>query len=268
MYFAIRDDDTSYFTKPEDLRNAYDFLDEDEPISLSIVPYTVTNHKQEVFPYGKIDKNGYYAISDNHQLCDYLRNGYSNKKIDILMHGITHEYKKPGNEWISEMDSVTHSDSSRFSDALNFLNETFKCKINVFVAPNNDIGKIGIKFLEENNLDYSGIIKIKKDRKFNFHYLNNYFYRWIYRYKKGIQCSKTFNYGKHKEIAAFTLSNFEKLKQSYNECKKNNWPFIVYTHYWDVNSNEETKNLLKEIYNYCKDDGAVLTSVSSIFKHN
>lgn len=26
MYFAIRDDDTSFFTKPSELENAYDFI--------------------------------------------------------------------------------------------------------------------------------------------------------------------------------------------------------------------------------------------------
>ena len=37
MKVAIRDDDTSYFTKPKDLQRAYDFLNEDDCVSLSVV---------------------------------------------------------------------------------------------------------------------------------------------------------------------------------------------------------------------------------------
>ena len=40
MKVAIRDDDTSYFTKPKDLQKAYDFLNEDDCVSFSVVPYT------------------------------------------------------------------------------------------------------------------------------------------------------------------------------------------------------------------------------------
>ena len=53
MKVAIRDDDTSYFTKPKDLQRAYDFLNEDDCVSLSVVPYTVPVHRDDVFPYGK-----------------------------------------------------------------------------------------------------------------------------------------------------------------------------------------------------------------------
>ena len=45
MKVAIRDDDTSYFTKPKDLQRAYDFLNEDDCVSLSVVPYTVPVHR-------------------------------------------------------------------------------------------------------------------------------------------------------------------------------------------------------------------------------
>lgn len=52
MKFAIRDDDTCFFTKPSDLEKAYDFIDKG-CISLSVVPYTVPIHKDDVFPYGE-----------------------------------------------------------------------------------------------------------------------------------------------------------------------------------------------------------------------
>lgn len=57
MKVAIRDHDTSYFTKPKDLQKAYDFLNEDDCVSFSVVPYTFPIHRDDVFPYEK-NRNG------------------------------------------------------------------------------------------------------------------------------------------------------------------------------------------------------------------
>ena len=68
MKFAIRDDDTSYFTSPAELERAYDFVDRGA-ISLSVVPNTVYCHKDTVYPYG--DKKGcpgYFDIAENEEL--------------------------------------------------------------------------------------------------------------------------------------------------------------------------------------------------------
>ena len=53
MKIAIRDDDTSFYTNPEDLKKAHEFLG-DIPISLSVVPFTVKDHTGNK-PYGNID---------------------------------------------------------------------------------------------------------------------------------------------------------------------------------------------------------------------
>ena len=71
MKVAIRDDDISYFTKPDDLNKAYDFLNKGDCVSLSIVPYTVPVHRNDVFPYGKEIDNGYYDIAKNRELINY-----------------------------------------------------------------------------------------------------------------------------------------------------------------------------------------------------
>ena len=63
MLFAIRDDDTSYFTKPEELRKAYDFVKEGI-ISLSVVYNTVPIHKDNVFPYGENLEYKLYTIEN------------------------------------------------------------------------------------------------------------------------------------------------------------------------------------------------------------
>ena len=93
MKVAIPDDDTSYFTKPKDLQRAYDFLNEDDCVSLSVVPYTVPVHRDDVFPYGKEIGMGYYDIAENTELLEYLKEKYKQGKVDILLHGYSHEYQ-------------------------------------------------------------------------------------------------------------------------------------------------------------------------------
>ena len=73
MKVAIRDDDTSYFTKPADLQKAYDFLSDEDCVSLSVVPYTVPVHRGDVYPYGKKIAMDYYDIAKNMELLEYLK---------------------------------------------------------------------------------------------------------------------------------------------------------------------------------------------------
>jgi len=47
--FAIRDDDTSFFTRPEELEAVYRSLWGQIPISLAVVPFTVAAHRDIVF---------------------------------------------------------------------------------------------------------------------------------------------------------------------------------------------------------------------------
>ena len=98
MKFAIRDDDTAYFTRPEELERAYDFL-EKGPVSLSVIPFAVPCHEKGVRPYGEDIPFGYYPVGENPELVSYLRkNDY-----DLMLHGYSHEYRQIDGTWYPEM---------------------------------------------------------------------------------------------------------------------------------------------------------------------
>ena len=101
MKVAIRDDDTSYFTKPKDLQRAYDFLNEDDCVSLSVVPYTVPVHRDDVFPYGKEIGMGYYDIAENTELLEYLKEKY--KSLLPLDKKVPHRTFLVYNTWTNEV---------------------------------------------------------------------------------------------------------------------------------------------------------------------
>ena len=265
MKFAIRDDDTSYFTRPEDLISAYDFL-ENGCVSLSVVPHTVPIHKDNVFPYGEGIQYGFYDVAENTVLVSYLRENEGPVKYDILLHGYSHEYKKVDGSWKSEMMWKTSEQlAGELSKGKKHLEKLFDRPITVFVAPNNAINQNAISVIEQLGMDYSGIIQ-RKDRKIDAKYLLNFTKRWGYRAVKKIPYPGILDYGKHKELIAYTLDHFDRLVQEYQACKKRNQPFAVYTHYWQVNQNPTIKELLHRITDYVLSDGAEMVSLSKCFE--
>lgn len=265
MYFAIRDDDTSFFTKPEELEKAYDFI-EKGPISLSVVPYTVLIHKDSVFPYGMLTGNRKYnPLDENKELVDYLSKSIKAGKYDVLMHGYTHEYKYINNQWVAEMKWKGEEQLNKeLFEGKNYLEKILSSTIRVFVAPNNSIDRKAVSVISKLKMDYSGIIGIN-DRSMSFLYIYNFFKRWRMRIINKIPYPGILDYGDHKELVAYTIDNVERLKMEYLECKKRNVPFVFYTHYWQVNSDPSVKKNLKEIYEYLIKDGAELISLSKCF---
>lgn len=266
MYIAFRDDDTSYFTKPEDIEKAYDFLEGDEPISLSVVPFTIPIHKDDVFPYGKNIEYGFYDVKDNRELCDYLKENVASGKIDVLLHGYSHEYKKIDNQWLAEMKWKSSQQlDEELRKGKEHIERIVDYSIKVFVAPNNVMDKKAISVIEDLKMDYSGIIMLK-DRKITAKYIVNCLKRWLVRLLYKIPYPGILDYGTHKELVAYSLDNYERLVYEYEQCKKRNMPFVVYSHYWMVNRDERIKKMLEDIYSYAKKDGAKVISLTKCFE--
>lgn len=268
MIFAIRDDDTAFFTKPEELDSAYDFVREGT-VSLSVVPCSVFEHRDDVFPYShdevEIKNNKYYFLDKNKRLVKYLKDSIHEGKYEILLHGYTHEYMYVNGRWLPEM---IWKDKSQLEHELKFgkdyLENLLSTSIKVFVAPNNAVDNKAISIISDLGLDYSGIIYIN-DRKLTYDYLVNFYKRWKVRITKGIPYPGVLNYGDHKELVAYTLDNLSRLKKEYLLCKKKEVPFVVYTHYWMLNQNPDVKKLLIDIYNFAIADGAKLVKLSECF---
>lgn len=265
MRVAIRDDDTSYFTTPSELQKAYDFLRPGDCVSLSVVPFSVPIHRDDVFPYGKDLEYGYYDIEKNRELIEYLRSELKKGRYDCLLHGFSHEYKQIDGKWVAEMK---WKDEQRIFDELQsgkeHLENLLKCSVKVFVAPNNSIDRRAIFATEKLKMNYSGIIGLN-DRKINFKYIKNFIIRWAFRLTRKIQYPGILDYGKHKELSAYTLDSYERLIYEYALCKRLSKPFVIYTHYWQLNSDANSKLLLEKVYKYIKNDGAAIVPLSELF---
>ena len=262
--FAIRDDDTSFYTKPEHLTQAYSFVG-DGCISLSVVPMAVPRHKDSVFPYGEEYLFAKRDIRDNTELIDHLTRGYSSGKYDILLHGYSHEYQKQGDVWYAEMiwkdkDRLI----SEMADGKRILETALNCDITTFVAPNNMIDSKGIEALESLGMNYSGTFKFF-DRKISPKYIINFFKRWGYRVVHAFPYGGPLVFDRHIEINAFTLRDFELMKREFQECERMNVPFVIYTHYWSLLADPDLKNTLSRVYDYALSNGAKLVPLSSCY---
>ena len=265
MKFAIRDDDVSFFSKSEDLEIAYSFMTRGGCVSLSVVPYTYPMHKSDVFPYGEGIECGYYDVAHNKELVHYLNKNIINRRYDILLHGYSHEYRQVSGKWEAEM--IWKDEDLLFSEIQKgkaHLEELFNRKISVFVAPNNSIDSKAIRVIEKLGMNYSGII-MHMDRDIDVKYCLNYIRRWSYRALYKIPFPGVLDYGKHKELVAYTLDDFDRLVFEYEQCKKNKQPFVVYTHYWWLLKHEDGRKTLEKIYNYVLDDGAEMVPLSECF---
>lgn len=266
MKFAIRDDDTSFFTSPEELKRAYDFL-QDGCVSLSIVPFTVARHTDASAPYGDrpLEKK-YYDIKDNPELVSYLREEVKKGTYEVLLHGYNHEYQRQGTKWIPEM---IWKDKTRLlqeiTDGKRYLEQLLDTKIRVLAAPSNAIDQKGIAALEKNDLDFCGIIHGFQTRKFDARMAVQFLKRWSVRVTEGIQYPGVMKYTGHLECNAYPLNDMELLKKEYRYCKERGIPFVIYTHYWKLNEDPDEKKKLLKIYDMLMKDHAKCIPVSQLF---
>jgi hypothetical protein len=265
MIIAIRDDDTSFFTKPQELEEAYDFITEG-CVSLSVVPYTVPCHIHNQ-PYGDGYEYKQYDIAGNTELVEYLKRNIAEHRYSVMLHGSTHEYREIDGVWKPEMiwkDSETiHREMAEGKKHLMDLLDT---DIDVFVAPSNAINQKAIDAVEKNGLHYSGVIGKTKDRKLDAKYVANYLHRAFYKMRYDIPYGGVYHYAGHDELYAYAAKSEEYVMQMYRICRQQGLPFVVYTHYWDLLKNQKTKETLRSFYEFAMADGAKLVSVSECFK--
>ena len=84
MYFCIRDDDTSFFTTPEELEQAYGEISKWGPISLAVVPFHRAGTSKSV-PEKYRDRWTVHPLHENPDLVQYLRSGISKGCFEIML---------------------------------------------------------------------------------------------------------------------------------------------------------------------------------------
>jgi len=274
MALIIRDDDLSYWTKVEEIENIYKPLwNKKIKISFATIPFSVKMYNAGDFSIFYQDTEE-KALDENTELIEYMKEKIKNGLVEIMLHGYNHLYAfecdkeikfatkenlkicRSKNKKIKFLGEYNYQDykilDKKTKLGKEYLEDIFKLKIKNFVPPSNQINKAGIKAIINNKLNLSGLIGSKYNREMTLKGLFTFVDRILWKIKhKNITYPKIADYGKHKELVGYALTPSTDLKKYYEQlefCRKNNYPFQIATHYWELKG--ELKEKFYEVIDY------------------
>jgi len=151
VYFAIRDDDTCYFTQPAQLESCYEGIWDTCPVSLSIVPFHACT-KSGAVPKKYWEGSKVFPLERNRELVQFLRDGIERGRICATLHGYHHRDEFDGYEFVAGDDLA-----GKVLEGKRYLEDLLGQPIGAFVPPHNSLGRDGYDAVRRAGMDVSGI---------------------------------------------------------------------------------------------------------------
>src|SRR5262247_2992498 len=129
MDFCIRDDDTSYFTSPDDLERAYGEVTKYGPVSLAIIPFCRAGMSRGI-PKAYRERWSIHPLEENTALVQYLRQGIADGRYEAMLHGYHHDELGIQREFIDGKDL-----KDKVREGKRYLEDLLHTTIHVFVPP-------------------------------------------------------------------------------------------------------------------------------------
>jgi hypothetical protein len=232
MEFCIRDDDTSYFTSPDDLEKVYREISRHGPVSLAVVPFHRAGTSGCV-PERFRMRGTVHPLHENRALVQYLRDGVSNGRFEIMLHGYHHDEPDGLPEFTTRDDL-----NQRVSRGRKYLEELLGAKIRVFVPPGNTIGTAGLQAIAREGLHLGGTAGVRA----GWSPLARATWRtWLRlrRWRKGggIGIPWILDLGDHREIpgnAVTPAAILQDNKARFQTALAMGGVFCAATHYWEM----------------------------------
>ncbi len=232
MYFCIRDDDTSFFTSPEELEKAYGEITNWGPVSLAVVPFHKVGTSKGV-PEKFRGRWTTHPLHENSELVGYLRERVAEGRYEIMLHGYYHDEDQGYYEFVRG-DHL----AKRVSDGKKYLENVLDTQVRVFVAPHNGIGRQGLRALAGAGLHFGGVAGVRSGwplwsgRTWNL-------WRRLRSWRKagGVGVPWILDLGDHREIAGVAVTPSSSLnfnQQVFDTALKINGVFCLATHYWEL----------------------------------
>lgn len=262
---AIRDDDTNFFTKVEDLEMVYREIPE-FPVSFAVIPTVTDVSTVGACPdtKGNIEPR---AVVENETLVCWLKNRVAQGRCDILLHGVTHGYKFVNEKRLPEM--LWRSGQIDLEDVISRnreqLSKAFNYNITCFVAPSNKIAKDCLDSIARLGMDFSGIVPLSFQRPLTVRNIRNYALRMAVRALNHVPYPGILKYSDgHKEINACSLLSLDYLKNLFRYCQRHHLPMAINTHYWDLRDKPDHLSVLIDFVKWAVGEGAVPTKITDI----
>jgi hypothetical protein len=231
LRFCIRDDDTNFFTTPEDLERAYANIVRGGPVSLAVVPYCRAGTSKAV-PERFRRRWSVHPLHENRELVAYLRERVSAGAFEIMLHGYHHDEEQGRPEFAGGDDL-----ERRVIEGRQYLEDLLGTRVVVFVPPHNTIGRQGLRAVARAGLHLGGAAGIRG----GWPLLS----RSTWRMWRGLRRWRTgggsgvpwvLDLGDHREIAGNAVTPLAALRDNENAldhaCDVGG-VFCAATHYWE-----------------------------------
>jgi hypothetical protein len=241
MKVALRDDDTSFFTSPEQLDAVYRDVWDRLPVTLAVVP-KAAGFRDKAIPEKYWQAERAFPLEENAPLVAYLKSQLAAGHVTIAQHGYTHEDFPGGYEFQAAPDI-----EPRLAEGRAYLERVLGSRIQIFVPPHNALSKRGLSAVSAAGLNLLGTFLSFRPslRPWDARTPGNW---WrIRRYRAATGRSKSdrliyphvLRYSRHAEFGCHSLipgTTLEDLMTGFEEARRAGGHFCLATHYWEVDA--------------------------------
>ena len=252
MKFAVRDDDTNYFTKPEDLERVYKDIWDTVPVSLAVIPF-VGGGRIESIPPEYWQGNKVFPLGENKKLVEFLKEQIARGRVSLMLHGYSHKDYPNGYEFEAGSDLF-----NKVRRGKRYLEELFGVTIKTFVPPHNSLSRRGAQAVIDNGLNilmaYSHWPWERPLEAANFINFARMVWFWL-RYGKSKRYPKALSFSRHKEFGCYTLHptvSLRELKEGLQFAMKKGGNFCLAAHYYALIKDGRLLAVLKEFISYTR----------------
>jgi hypothetical protein len=234
MHFCIRDDDTNFFTSPDDLDQAYGAISQWGPVSLAVVPFHKAGTSKAI-PEKYRGRWTVHPLHENRQLVDYLRSGIHKGQFEIMLHGYYHDEADGGAEF-----GGSHNFGERVAAGRKYLEDLLGTSVCVFVPPHNAINRQGLRAVSLAGLHLGCAAGVSGGWSLFSHrtwLLWLHLRRW--RRNGGLGIPWVLNLGDHREIGGNAItpqSRFQQNRDAFELALELGGVFCGACHYWEMSA--------------------------------
>jgi predicted deacetylase len=237
--FAIRDDDTCFFTSPEELERVYGRIWDRVPVCLATIPFAM-GYRSPAVPEKYWAAGEAFPLERNAEIVDALRALLRDGRVTVAQHGYTHEDFPEGWEFQAAPDP-----ERRVREGRAYLESLLGTGITVFVPPHNALSKRALAAVSSEGLNLLGSFLSfhPKHRPWEARTLANWWRIRRFRARTGrtrrdrLVYPFPLRYRRHSEFGCHSLvpqTTWDDLVSGFNEARALGGDFCVATHYWEV----------------------------------
>jgi hypothetical protein len=234
MYFCIRDDDTSFFTSPDALEQAYAEISRWGPISLAIVPFHRAGTSKAI-PERFRGQQSVHALHDNRPLVEYLRARIAEGRFEAMLHGYHHDEPDGRPEFLWGKDLA-----QKIIDGRNYLENVLGASVRVFVPPHNAIGPKGLRAVAQAKLHLGCLAGVRSGwSPLSPKTWMIWFKLRQWQRSGGLGIPWVLDLGDHREIAGnpvTPLSTLDSNTKKFDAALRLGGVFCAATHYWELSA--------------------------------